>query len=401
MVAADDRGVLHFAWREQSHSQSLIKVSSFSNENVAGPVIRIGTFPDSVIHPLLQVVNPRGDIAVIAVVRAPEGNWLNIWHKGADHEWVDTGKYLYQVLPLPEEVNLVSADIALNGNLLVAWSDGYEIEAGICSVSQPCKRVTGTQADTSEVISLKVNFDFAGNAHLIWSRNEAVMTALFQADSDANWSPPQTLGTLAIASDVVPAVASSARGMMVVWVGSDEGAVVLQARIFHPEKGWSKIYPLRRMDQEPWVLDLGYDDQGDALVVWSELIFLPHPKGETDSLFALRYVAESDQWDPLVRLDSDKDYTSKAPVVPAIAMTPEGKALIVWHDHEEEVKAMGRQFDPQLGWGMVTGIPKSLPKCLFKQKMQPLAAGRELLLAYGELGCPGVIILRQQHLKSR
>lgn len=62
---------------------------------------------------------------------------------------------------------------------------------------------------------------------------------------------------------------------------------------------------------------------------------------------------------------------------------------------------MGRQFDPQLGWGMVTGIPKSLPKCLFKQKMQPLAAGRELLLAYGELGCPGVIILRQQHLKSR
>jgi len=222
-----------------------------------------------------------------------------------------------------------------DGNGLLTWweiglNGGSTIWASRHLPASGWQTVTAVASSAEEVLSFpQLALDADGNAFVVWeqygmsSSGSSVWVNRYTAAG--GWGSPQSLGQDSQGSHSSPAIAMNANGnAAVAWVYDDRNIMVIRARRYSPGGDWSAAETISAGVGNADSPQLGLDDAGDILVVWTE--------GDFDGRFsawASRY-AGSGGWAGAGLIENaggDVEPLS----APRVAVDPSnGNAIAVW-----------------------------------------------------------------------
>jgi hypothetical protein len=183
-------------------------------------------------------------------------------------------------------------------------------------------------------------------------------TMIFSATASAapHWSAPTVLGP-AVSDQGTPDVVVGPDGEAIAaWVGSDPMRVVVSSR--RPGQGWSPPVAIARVGEEVEGPHLAVSAR-KAVIVWSDTIRTR--SGEARVVLAATRL-RGKRWSRPRNISAEKRwYEEPYGSEPQVAMTPRGKAIVVWRAENEKhrtVSFVGSAIQPALGteWSAPVGI---------------------------------------------
>ena len=165
----------------------------------------------------------------------------------------------------------------------------------------------------------------AGHAIAVWSQSSAIYANRYQPQ--AGWAGRVPVSANDPASGFFDAnVATNGQGQAVaLWVRSGITSYLLEASMFTPTGGWTTALTLSTtVDPRGFQPRIAVDASGNALAVWVQRATNFSPW----QLFAWRFVAASQSWEPALRLDSNS--IGEPADNPEVAINPAGEAFVVW-----------------------------------------------------------------------
>jgi hypothetical protein len=159
----------------------------------------------------------------------------------------------------------------------------------------------------------------------------ATMAFCSTADAAPSWAPPTTLG-LTGRETGAPEIAVAPNGKAIAtWVGSRPAGIEVSSR--PPGKGWSPpvtLAPVREEIEGPEVAV----SAGKAVIVWKDTI--PSRHGEARVILAATRL-RGKQWSRPRNISAEKRWRSEPEGgEPQVAITPGGKAIVVWNATNEK-----------------------------------------------------------------
>lgn len=330
-VVKDTRGGWIVAWSEHREGRAAVCLRAVDARRRDAPQAQCLPVSDegAGLAPRLAV-GPAGDVAVVW----REGAAVMASRMGRDALSWSTPE---RVGGMEGRVGEPQAAIDHVGNIIAVWEQSgfgrrtrvfasrFDAAAGRWANAQ---RVNET-SDTDQ-FSPHVGFSRAGEAMALWVQRSGDIQTPFASRYDqglqrfATAVPLETQGGHSGPADI----GFDAEGNGVaVWAREADSAFSIRVRRFETTSdGWSKpetVAEGRAFSIRP--PRIGTSADGNCIVVWSQL-----PDAVSEHLFAVRFVAARDQWQPPVQIGAQaRGWGATA----RLAVGPKGDALAVWAGH--------------------------------------------------------------------
>ena len=239
-------------------------------------------------------------------------------------------------------------DVAIdsNGNAIAAWTDrpmtGSSPNSGVwvnrlvagSGWGQPTK--IWTSSDRSKNASqAQVAVNASGAAVVMWTHARDAYASRFQPGS--NWTSAQIVSP-STGYNLLHAVAIDDNGNATTVASGRNGS--LWANRFSAGR-WGEATSLVSGVGYAWAPDVAMDSSGNSLAVWME-----SPSGSPPfNLRASRFTAAGG-WTTPESVERSNDDA----VLPWMAMSSTGKAVVVWEQGSFSKSVYANRFDPQTGW---------------------------------------------------
>lgn len=242
--------------------------------------------------------------------------------------------------------------VAPDGAALAAWARPLDatIRAGIRDPARGW-RVAASISASERGESPSVVLDGAGNGLVAWAAGDPGTVRVARHVRDRGWVRVE---------DVTPGndgrfrIAMDAGGVgLLAWTQEERFGRELRrhawVRPFDPASGWGAAEPVQEdASRDAVVEDVGFDEDGNAVVVWSE--HLPPPMDPAPRLLARARLAAGDVQRALLVADGASDAR--------VALDPRGGAVAAWIQATPPGVASAR-FDIAAGWGRAESVASS------------------------------------------
>lgn len=330
-VVVDDDGVATVAW------------ANYSDPVVRGLVSRRYVAPDGWGDPgtIYDGASTAGDARlavdaagnVMAVFETGTGAWANRFEAASGWgaaEIIDNEPNTprgIRVALQPQGAGWAVWSQAPTGVSFNIFGNQFNPDTGWGAASQIEQGTMGTAVDPELAIST------TGDVLFVWQRTAGLAFHVWSngwIDADGELTPPKRLDNAGTA--YAPGVAADPAGNgTAVWIQSSQTAgapLQIAASRYSAASGWSAPVVLAEGDitSEPRV---AMDSQGNAIVVYAEKLT------QSDQADAWAHTYTRGQWSTAVLLGLDEPLpgmTAGTAFQPSVAMTPDGKAVVVWRE---------------------------------------------------------------------
>jgi hypothetical protein len=184
----------------------------------------------------------------------------------------------------------------------------------------------------------------------------AAMAFCSAADAAPSWSPPTTLGSTGRETGATEVAAAPDGEAIATWVGSQPNSIEVSSR--RPGKGWSSPVAIAAVGGEVEGPQIAVS-AGKAVIVWTDIIHVRY--GEARVIMAATRL-RGKRWSRPRNISAEKRWRSEPEgTEPQVAITPRGKAIVVWVATNEKHLAVyfiasATQAATGTGWSAPVGI---------------------------------------------
>lgn len=270
---------------------------------------------------------PGGSYSEPVVAGDAKGTMILAWGKGdvvevMRHEQA-TGQWgpvrIAATLPAGQFVSTLTAGVhPATGDAVLVWaqaSDGA-VQAVHYDAGADAWSGIATLAATGRTPSVGV--DSAGNVIALWNAVDDGIEAAVYDRAASSWDRTPPISS----SGGVFGLSVSAGGDAVAVWRQPEAAVlrVYSSRFTRGSGTWSSAVPLAPPDDSTAPPDVGLDDQGNAIAVWST------GASGSSAVHAARYAVDGGLWSAPLKLSDD----GGSATLPRVAVHASGGAAVVW-----------------------------------------------------------------------